>query len=680
MPKPKTVMCYICGREFGSHSIDMHERQCAKRWESQKTKDSAESKQRNKTSSRPILPNDPWKTSRVLPPIYSDQDQYKSLEDIRVPSQPGPYATESEQNLMHLVRPLTVTLKHKQAAEEGEMNNNASTSSTTSDQGSDATESVDSDTAAMERPSTVTLEEKPDMQSSDGDVALVRPGTVTLRKHSLLDTGQDPSSEPQKPFLSDTANDYTSSGSSSPQSVGSPLSTPVPSLLNEKQNITPLRMRSSKNPQMLVCYICGKEFGSKSIKIHEPQCLKKWRIANPRHLHKAKSGPMKAQSFSTLSGARASEEYQPTTFSRDPSAAGLKPSSRQSSAENLSSATKNSLRRSSNDNLSSAVKMSPRRSSTDNLFSSKRSSHRSMVENLSSASRFSKSAQQLASSTNGLYRPQMITCYLCGKQFSSHSLPIHEKQCLKKCEASKEKAEREKRPSSAKKDSAKRHSIHLPVETKNDKDTLSSPPSDVTSLGQKNGTDEKVGGSETSSQKAHNASKPQRRPSLVMCYICGREYGSASVNIHEKQCAKKKLEEERQKEKEKLNAAKDSKKRSSTDLPVDIRIHKAVDGELATDSWLEQNTINGPVSNEQKQNEKIVKSDKDSSQQVKNGPKKPTMVLCYMCGREYGSASITIHEKQCSKKWEAEKDRKRKELDQAKSRKKTKPRPHSFVL
>lgn len=30
----------------------------------------------------------------------------------------------------------------------------------------------------------------------------------------------------------------------------------------------------------VVCYICGREFGSSSVTIHEPQCLKKWQAEN----------------------------------------------------------------------------------------------------------------------------------------------------------------------------------------------------------------------------------------------------------------------------------------------------------------------------------------------------------------------------------------------------------------
>ncbi|KGM00255.1 Zinc finger protein 474, partial [Charadrius vociferus] len=45
-----------------------------------------------------------------------------------------------------------------------------------------------------------------------------------------------------------------------------------------------------RRPCFRVCYICGREFGSQSISIHEPQCLEKWRIENnqlPRHLRRA---------------------------------------------------------------------------------------------------------------------------------------------------------------------------------------------------------------------------------------------------------------------------------------------------------------------------------------------------------------------------------------------------------
>ena len=33
--KPKTLVCYICGREFGTTSLDIHLKSCKKKWEAQ---------------------------------------------------------------------------------------------------------------------------------------------------------------------------------------------------------------------------------------------------------------------------------------------------------------------------------------------------------------------------------------------------------------------------------------------------------------------------------------------------------------------------------------------------------------------------------------------------------------------------------------------------------------------
>uniref|UniRef100_A0A8D2AQU4 C2HC/C3H-type domain-containing protein n=1 Tax=Sciurus vulgaris TaxID=55149 RepID=A0A8D2AQU4_SCIVU len=52
-------------------------------------------------------------------------------------------------------------------------------------------------------------------------------------------------------------------------------------------------------PGFRVCYICGREFGSQSLGIHEPQCLEKWHIENsklPKHLRRPE--PSKPQPLS----------------------------------------------------------------------------------------------------------------------------------------------------------------------------------------------------------------------------------------------------------------------------------------------------------------------------------------------------------------------------------------------
>ncbi|KAJ7423189.1 Zinc finger protein 474 [Willisornis vidua] len=63
-----------------------------------------------------------------------------------------------------------------------------------------------------------------------------------------------------------------------------------------------------KRPPTVICYICGREYGTKSIGIHEPQCLKKWHQENdnlPKHLRrpepkKPEVRPVQAKGFYDL--------------------------------------------------------------------------------------------------------------------------------------------------------------------------------------------------------------------------------------------------------------------------------------------------------------------------------------------------------------------------------------------
>ncbi|XP_035212834.1 zinc finger protein 474-like isoform X1 [Stegodyphus dumicola] len=39
---------------------------------------------------------------------------------------------------------------------------------------------------------------------------------------------------------------------------------------------------ASRRPPTIICYICGRQFGTKSIGLHEPHCLKKWQLENDK--------------------------------------------------------------------------------------------------------------------------------------------------------------------------------------------------------------------------------------------------------------------------------------------------------------------------------------------------------------------------------------------------------------
>ena len=62
-------------------------------------------------------------------------------------------------------------------------------------------------------------------------------------------------------------------------------------------------------PPSKVCYICGREFGSLSIAIHEPQCLKKWQTENRKlPISERKPLPKKNENKPTILRALSTEE------------------------------------------------------------------------------------------------------------------------------------------------------------------------------------------------------------------------------------------------------------------------------------------------------------------------------------------------------------------------------------
>uniref|UniRef100_A0A914H5F6 Zinc finger protein 474 n=1 Tax=Globodera rostochiensis TaxID=31243 RepID=A0A914H5F6_GLORO len=50
--------------------------------------------------------------------------------------------------------------------------------------------------------------------------------------------------------------------------------------LSQYEHLRPGPPKATPALQPIYCYICGRQFGSKSIGIHQPQCLKKWKIQN----------------------------------------------------------------------------------------------------------------------------------------------------------------------------------------------------------------------------------------------------------------------------------------------------------------------------------------------------------------------------------------------------------------
>jgi len=70
---PRVVMCYICGCEFGKSSIEIHEKQCAKKWEEREASKPAD--QRRPLPAKPDISSDASLEERNLAAkeVYQDQ-------------------------------------------------------------------------------------------------------------------------------------------------------------------------------------------------------------------------------------------------------------------------------------------------------------------------------------------------------------------------------------------------------------------------------------------------------------------------------------------------------------------------------------------------------------------------------------------------------------------------------
>ncbi|CAH1285433.1 unnamed protein product [Diabrotica balteata] len=233
--------------------------------------------------------------------------------------------------------------------------------------------------------------------------------------------------------------------------------------------------RASSGKRTLTCYICGREYGTASLKLHEPKCLEKWERENsslPEHLRR--KVPIRP------SGAVSTEEWNELAW--EASQANLVPCPNcgrtfypdrlvvhQRSCKQLPhSESKNSNQSLTNVVLPPNTVMPPNRPSS------------------------------------GLQGPPTAECSICGKKFGIHSLKVHEKKCYKQWVEGNHSSEKTPPPAKIKTSPGKKI-----VDGKGDKRNV---------------------------KNTQEAAWQNHLSQLVPCKNCGRTFNPDRVAIHERSC------------------------------------------------------------------------------------------------------------------------------------------------
>ncbi|XP_063820279.1 zinc finger protein 474-like [Pseudophryne corroboree] len=297
-----------------------------------------------------------------------------------------------------------------------------------------------------------------------------------------------------------------------------------------------------RRPGFKVCYICGREFGSKSVAIHEPKCLEKWHVENkrlPKSLQRA--APIKPQT-----SADASDD-----------------------AENAAAWQSSQAQLIPCGNCGRTFlpeRLLVHQKSCKPTGKSLGSPHSTISNSMTNPSSITTSkTDSVSSDTKTPIKPKTLVCYICGREFGTKSLPIHEPKCLEKW-----KIENDKLPKGQRRPIPQKPQMDFSDQTSREeqnkaawqsfKNQLLPCPncgrtfaSDRLIVHQRSCKD-KAGGPSGKNITMHANKQMQKNeetestnqkpavikpPPTVVCYICGREFGTKSINIHEPQCLKK---------------------------------------------------------------------------------------------------------------------------------------------
>ncbi|XP_029171625.1 uncharacterized protein LOC114940980 isoform X2 [Nylanderia fulva] len=211
--------------------------------------------------------------------------------------------------------------------------------------------------------------------------------------------------------------------------------------------------------------------------------------------------------------------------------------------------------------------------------------------------------------------PKTITCYICGREFGTASFPIHEPKCMEKWDRENNLLPpSQRRPRPQRPGVGVEHSDwNAAAWEQSQEQLIPCAKCGRTFLPERLPVHERsCKATPKNNERLSTPSNGRNVPPTVACQICGRNFGTRSIKIHEPQCSRR---------------------------------------------WQMQNNS---AESEQKDHLTVHRQKSAGNQGASSTYPDLTQkktVTCYICGRDFGSSSIAIHEPQCLKKWHAENDK-----------------------
>ena len=466
----------------------------------------------------------------------------------------------------------------------------------------------------------------------------------------------------------------------------------------------------SKKPQLEACYLCGKEFFIHSLGIHETQCIKNWkadkipdardkRVSERTMIEKHYNGSAEETEVCAQTDEKSTkEEPHPlhalsnselksdnnTLIERDQSCSqkqATKPNDTSPKFEKTASPKQRKLKtvpcyscgvvflpnslKIHEKKCKGNLQNSHHNDDTGNIVenddvSSKPSVENVMVEetpenedNPQSIDDTIDTSVHNASKISIPKKPATIMCYICGQEFLKSSYAFHEKKCAKKNEKAEEQPVKNNKVSNTQKTTKPKTNICYIC---GEHFLKSSYPFHEKKCSNRA---EKVQETIPETTKANQSQvKNSYKPRTVICHTCDQEFLKSSYVLHEKQCNKNKVAEEESKSTKEKTVNNSQVERPQTPrrgpktkpcyvcgkeiLLPSLKVHEQ---QCQKKMDILKNI------NQQRSPAQSKKSARQSGAAKVKSENKPKTELCYICGENFLSSSIRVHEAQCEKRW-----------------------------